>query len=316
MKASLRSLILPVFIFSLIAFFYACQKEQSVSSNSDIPSGQARFSLFLTDGPYDFQKVMIQIKSIELKIDTCHRFGDKDDDDDDRNHSGNDDHRHHHGNCDNHDGDHDGDRKDSVGHCEIWVKLQINPGIYDILKLRNGIDTMMGITYIPKGKIKQIRILLGNDNSITSDNITRPLKIRDNKFYVSVNVRNEHLDSISLNNFQIILDFNLAKSIRFENDIFWLRPEICVFAKKNTGSIEGRIRPDSSFGIIKAFNAIDTGYALPDREHEGNFKIRGLREGIYTVWIDGINNYKDSTIYNVKVYPKKETDLGRIVLKK
>ena len=298
MKKTCRKLLFPVTFILLLTIFYACQKDIS-PVGSNVPQGKAQFSVYLTDGPYDFQKVLVDIKSIDVKVDTCHHFGDKDDEE-----------------GEHHDGNHEDDEKDTSGHCEVWTPLQIHPGIYDLLKLRNGVDTLLGSSFIPKGKIKQVKITLGTNNSIMADSIVSPLKISDNKNYVVINIRNEHLDSIAADNFHLILDFNLAKSIIFDNGTYWLKPALRAFAKRNTGEIEGKVRPDSSFGMIKAFNATDTAYALPDRDDEGKFKIRGLKEGVYAVWIDGIHGYKDSTIGNIKVTMGRETELGKIVLHK
>jgi hypothetical protein len=301
MKQRLRKLFLPLTILSLITLFYACQKDGSLTDAGgagSIPAGKAKLSIFLTDGPLDFQKVLVDIQSIDVKVDTCHHFGDPDDD-----------------NGEHHDGDHhDGDH-DSASHCIVWTALQIHPGVYDLLKLRNGADTLLAASFVPKGKIIQVKITLGPKDSIMADSITRPLKIWDNQHFVVINIRNEHLDSIAPNNFQLILDFNLARSIRFENGIYWLKPELRAFAKKNTGEIEGKVRPEHSFGMIKAFNSTDTAYALPF-EDEGEFKIRGLKQGVYSVLVNGKNGYKDSTIANVHVLVGKETDLGKIVLHK
>jgi hypothetical protein len=64
--------------------------------------------------------------------------------------------------------------------------------------------------------------------------------------------------------------------------------------------------------MIKAYNATDTAFAMP--EDEGEFKIRGLREGTYSLFIDGINGYRDTTINNIAVQRSRETQLGTIRL--
>jgi len=309
MKTSPGKLVLPAIILGAILIFFACQKESSHSSTNNIPAGKAKLSVFLTDGPYDFQKVLIDIKSIQVLVDTCHHFGDPDDQEDE----------HHDGEEHDGEGDDSGDHHDNdstEATCKVWSDLQINPGIYDLLTLRNGQDTLLGASFIPQGKIIKIKITLGTNNTIMADSITSPLQIRDNKDYVIIQIRNEHLDSIAPGNFNLLLDFDLAKSIRFDDGVYWLRPVLRAFCKKNTGTIEGEIRPDDSFGMIKAFNTTDTAYALPDRDEEGEFKIRGLKEGIYSVWVQGENGYLDSTITDVQVTKGKETDLGKIILHK
>jgi hypothetical protein len=64
--------------------------------------------------------------------------------------------------------------------------------------------------------------------------------------------------------------------------------------------------------LIKAYNATDTFYARP--WDEGEFKIRGLSEGSYTVFIDGINGYQDTTITNVEVRRHDDTNIGTVIL--
>jgi len=307
MKTSLRKLVLPAIILSAILVFFACQKEASHSAASEnIPAGKAKLSVFLTDGPLDFQKVLIDIKSIQVLVDTCHHFGDMDDQEDEH-HDG----EHEEGEDHGHDGEGSGNSNDS---CRVWSDLQINPGIYDLLTLRNGQDTLLGASFIPNGKIIKIKINLGPDNSIMADSITSPLKIRNGQDFVIIKIRNEHLDSIAPNNFHLILDFDLARSIKFENGVYLLSPVVKAFSGKNTGTIEGKVRPEDSFGMISAFNATDTAFALPDRDDEGEFKIRGLKEGTYSVTIQGINGFLDSTITNVQVIKGRETELGKIVL--
>ena len=49
-----------------------------------------KLSVYLTDGPADYQHVYIDIQSVEVKLDTCSGSGH---DDDHGNHSGCDDHQ-------------------------------------------------------------------------------------------------------------------------------------------------------------------------------------------------------------------------------
>ncbi|MCX6318234.1 MAG: hypothetical protein NTW29_13145 [Bacteroidetes bacterium] len=72
------------------------------------------------------------------------------------------------------------------------------------------------------------------------------------------------------------------------------------------------MKPVHSFGLIRAYNNTDTLMAHP--EEEGEFKIRGLREGTYSLFIDGINGYRDTTITNIEVRRGCETELGIIRL--
>lgn len=64
-------------------------------------------------------------------------------------------------------------RDDSSG----WVRLNTNAGIYNLLDLQNGIDTLLAQGIIPTGTLKEIRFVLGDNNSIKIDSTVYPLTI-------------------------------------------------------------------------------------------------------------------------------------------
>ncbi|MBI1344467.1 MAG: DUF4382 domain-containing protein [Terrimonas sp.] len=289
MKTWKRPFLLLALLAATTVIFIACQKDNSYNNN--IPAGQNKLSVYLTDGPYDFQQVLVDIRSIAVKIDTCQGFGDDDDD--------------HHPGCDDH--------HDSVDrHCEIWDTLDINPGVYDLLSLRNGVDTLLASGFVLNGKIERIKLVLGDNNSIMVDSVVHPLHLFNNWNSVYINIHREHLDSLSSNNFQLYLDFDLARSILYFNGNYWLKPVLKPFGRHSSGEIEGKVRPVHSYGTIYAFNDTDTSYAMP--YSQGEFKIRGLQEGTYSLFIDGINGYRDTTITDIMVRRNREVKLGTIQL--
>src|SRR6478735_1059200 len=50
-----------------------------------------------------------------------------------------------------------------------WKSLEINKGVYDILKLTNGLDTLLGKIELPVGRVSQIRLILGTNNTLKID---------------------------------------------------------------------------------------------------------------------------------------------------
>ncbi|HEY9364700.1 MAG TPA: DUF4382 domain-containing protein [Chitinophagaceae bacterium] len=62
---------------------------------------------------------------------------------------------------------------DSTG----WQSLNTNTGIYNLLGLQNGVDTLLATGVIPSGSVKEIRFVLGSDNTIKIDGETYPLTI-------------------------------------------------------------------------------------------------------------------------------------------
>lgn len=273
--------------FALLSIILiSCQKD-IVNNPEATPAGQSKLSIFLTDGPYDYQKVLIDIQGIRVKVDTCEKEEDED--------------------CD--------DYEDSLDRdCDVWDTLDIRAGVYDILNLQNGIDTLLASGFYPSGEIEKIQFILGNNNSVMVDSVEHPLKLRDNKNYIYVKIEHENIDSITNNNFVLYLDFDVARSIKLINGTYWLKPYLKPFGEHSTGEIEGKVRPVQAHGMIKAYNATDTAFARPDH-NEGEFKIRGLKSGTYDVWIEGRNGYRDTTIKSVNVRRGEDTKLGTIFLK-
>lgn len=269
--------------------FLSCQREMSDIDEDN--SGKQKLSVYLTDGPYDYDKVFIDIRQVAVKIDTCRRNNDNDD---------------HWGRpgCDE---DHD-DRRG----CEIWDTLDINPGIYDLLTLRNGTDTLLASSFILNGKIQRIKFTIGDNNSLVVDGNTFPLRLVNNQHYVYLDVKREHLDELSDNNMRLYLDFDINSSIRYTGGQYWLKPKLKPFGRQSSGEIKGRVQPSRSYGLVRAYNATDTVYALP--ESQGKFKVRGLHEGTYSLFIDGTNGYQDTILNNIEVRRNRETDVQTITL--
>lgn len=58
-----------------------------------------------------------------------------------------------------------------------WVSLNTHAGIYNLLDFQNGIDTVIAQATVPTGVVKEVRFILGSNNSITINGINYPLTI-------------------------------------------------------------------------------------------------------------------------------------------
>jgi hypothetical protein len=58
-----------------------------------------------------------------------------------------------------------------------WIDLNTHAGIYNLLDLQNGIDTVLAVGLVPTGRLREIRFVLGSDNSIMINNVLYPLTI-------------------------------------------------------------------------------------------------------------------------------------------
>lgn len=289
MKTNKLFLGLASLVLALAVFLTACTKNGVNASSGNL-------SVYLTDGPGEYDSVFIDITKVEVKVDNDSLHKHRDDhgkDDDDR-----DDHER---------------RKDSYGE---WVDISFTPAIIDILSLRNGVETKLGDANIAAGTVRKIRITLGSRNRVVKDSISYPLELRNetnNLLYVKL--YDKHRQRRADSSTKVWVDFDIANSISEKDGRFFLRPVLRPFCNDNFGEVEGKVLPLEAKAVVRITNGAGfNGVALPDRK--GEFKLRGLETGTYTVTVEGIAPYLKETISNVSVTKGKETELGTITLKK
>jgi len=62
-----------------------------------------------------------------------------------------------------------------IGNDEKAVNLTAKAGIYNLLKLSNGLDTLIATGDLEPGTISQIRLILGSNNTVTVGGVVFPL---------------------------------------------------------------------------------------------------------------------------------------------
>lgn len=207
---------------------------------------------------------------------------------------------------------------DSLG-ADGWINLSIHPGVYNILRLRNGLDTLFAVGTLPNARVQKIRMTLGTQNSVMKNGQSFPLNVHDNDREVVANLDAGNFEIVPPDQVLFWIDFDASHSIQTDNsgpgnnNGYRLKSHIRIFTRSNTGTIEGRVSPVAADALVMAINGTDTTMAVPD-DDDGEFKIVGLNPGTYSVFIDGRNNYNDTTINNVIVRNREDTHLPAITL--
>lgn len=200
-----------------------------------------------------------------------------------------------------------------------WVELNIQPGIYNILQFRNGLDTLFGTGNLPATTIDKIRLTLGQQNSAMKNGQSFPLRLKNSNGVVEVGISGADIDISSSNQISATIDFDAGNSIKVDNsgsgnnNGYILDPRIRVFSGSNAGRIEGRVLPLNADAIVKAINGTDTATAIPD-DSDAEFKIVGLAAGNYQLLFDGQNGYNDTMLSNIHVAVGEDTHLPLITL--
>jgi hypothetical protein len=199
-----------------------------------------------------------------------------------------------------------------------WVSLNIRVGVYNILRFRNGLDTLFATGTLPNARIRKIRLTLGTQNSAMLNGQSFPLSIKDEDRQVIANLESSNFEITPGGQILFWIDFDAGNSIQVDNsgsgnnNGYRLKSHIKIFTRSHSGRIEGKLLPGAANPIVKAIIGSDTATAIPD--NDGEFKIVGLNAGTYKVLFDGQNNYIDTIINNVIVRNKEDTHLPTITL--
>ena len=269
----------------LLLVYTSCRKEMNTSGS--IPEGKQRIKIRLSDNPVHFDAVFVDIQKVEVKIlpDSCRR-----------------------GNGNNGNGN-------GNNNCAVWDSLDIRAGIYNLLDLANGTDTLLANGLTVSGNILQLRLTLGTNNSVMIDSVAYPLTLWNSTNTVTIAIRGEDVDMISPNDLQLWLDFDAGRSIvKVSNNHFVLKPFLKVWVPAHTASIEGRVDPESSRSVVAAVFNGDTLIAIPEH-HDGRFKIRGITATSADIFINATaNGYQDTTITGIQLDIGRTKNIGTIHL--
>ena len=287
----MKKIILSISLFAaMVVGFVACNKDNTTSSNG---LDKTSLIVYLTDAPVSFDTVNLDIKYVEVKLDT--NAAHKDDDTY---------------------GDNDVDslnnnkRHDGYG---VWDTLTFTPSIINVAAFRNGIDKMIA-TGTVTGTIRKIRLTLGTNNSLIKNGISYPLTVRSRYVYVDLKKKHHQQDSTSMASTAIKIDVDLYRSIKYINGSYYFLPYLKPFNDVNFAAVSGNVLPAESRPFITVYNATDTNYGVADRY--GYYKIRGLQSGTYSINFKGNNGYNDTTISNVVVSVGTVTKVATVTLRK
>jgi hypothetical protein len=158
------------------------------------------------------------------------------------------------------------------------------PGVYNLLNLTNGRDTILADAEIPAGRISQIRLVLGDNNYIITKNneridLSTPSAQQSG---LKVQIQQEVSGGIL---YRLILDFDAAKSIVKSGNSgkYNLKPVLRVLSFVSSGgSVKGFVAPDSVATSIYVISGPDTIASTYTQIGNGNYMIKDLAAGTYS----------------------------------
>ncbi len=184
----------------------------------------------------------------------------------------------------------------------------IRPGVYDLLKFRNGLDTLLLRADIPTGTVSQIRLILGENNGVVVNGVVHSLNTPSaQESGLKLNLKDNFVAGGS---YDVWIDFDAGKSIvETGSGKYQLKPVIRAYSTLTNGRIKGYVLPAAAMTTVYASNGIDTYAAIPNTD--GFFQFSGLPEGTYTITYDAtMGAYLDIVLPNITVNYGVTVDLG------
>jgi len=108
-----------------------------------------------------------------------------------------------------------------------WVSMATHAGVYNLLGLQNGVDTLLATATFPQNTVKEIRFVLGTNNSIKDTlGVVYPLTIPSgSESGLKIKVSKPLTDSLTT----LVIDFDAALSVfKTGNGTYMLKPVLKI----------------------------------------------------------------------------------------
>lgn len=187
------------------------------------------------------------------------------------------------------------------------IQLDVEPKVYNLLELTGGTSALLADGEFPVGQINQIRLILGDNNTLLVEGEAAPFDLKTPSAQQSglKLVVGESLEPGI--QYDFILDFNVNKSVvnLGAESGYVLKPVIRVTTKAESGAISGVVAAGEQ-SLITAASTTDT-ISSYTNETTGAFLLYAVPAGEYKISVG-----ETVTNENVEVVVGETTDLGQI----
>lgn len=196
-----------------------------------------------------------------------------------------------------------------------WQSIGTVNQIVDLLELTGGESILLVDDFeLPSGMLNQIRLVLGEENSIVIKGDTLQLKTPSaQQSGLKLKVNHELEPGFTYN---ILLDFDVDKSIVIAGNSgnIILKPIIRASTLYASGKIQGTVNP-LGFQVLASVTVVNDTISAYTNEN-GVFVLNGVPAGIYNVLItpDPESDYIETVVEGVEVVNGEITDIGTIDL--
>jgi hypothetical protein len=268
--------ILNYFMLALIAVVgFSC------NNSDDLDAGSAKVNFYLVDAPGDFDEVWIEVIALRVKANDNDSSNDLNDDSDE----------------------------------SSWVEIPYEDGsrYVNLLALTGENSLLLGTETFPEGKIEQLRLVLGSDNYVVKGGKRSELKTPSAQQSGLKIKLDESIDGGR--SYDIVIDFDVEKSIVVAGNSgnIILKPVLRAYVKEATSGIMGQVFPKEAQPITVNATKGDDVYNT-SVDVNGNFKIQGMDDGLYTLIFIPNSGYTAVTKTGILVEEGKMKTIDSITL--
>jgi hypothetical protein len=194
-----------------------------------------------------------------------------------------------------------------------WTSLRINAGIYNLLTLCNGRDTLLASGLVGVGNVSQIRLTLGTNNSVKINNVVYPLATPSaQQSGLKLQIHTNLVQNVPYN---VTLDFDAANSVvATGSGSYILKPVIRTIVAPFSSGVKGVVMPlAANPAAVFAIMAADT-FSTYTNAITGAYVLQGLTAGAYKVIIMPKAPYTDTTLTSVSVNGTAMSNMGTITV--
>ncbi|NAS31111.1 DUF4382 domain-containing protein [Flavobacteriaceae bacterium R38] len=254
------------------------------SDNNDSNDETSRVSIRLVDAPGDFEAVNVEVLDVLINV--------------------------------NNDDDNEEENNEESNSDNGFISIGEDSRIVNLLEFTGGNSLLLADTEVPSGRVNQIRLLLGENNTLVMRGGEEVALSTPSGQQSGLKLQvNEDLEPGITYNFTI--DFDVAKSIVVQagnSGRFNLNPVLRIITEATSGAIEGIVNPSEFQSMITV--TVDGEEISTFTDEQGRFFLPGIPAGTYSLLItpDETSGLTEETIENVEVSNGETTDIGTVTL--
>ncbi|MDR7128498.1 hypothetical protein J2X69_000830 [Algoriphagus sp. 4150] len=271
----MKSIITYLMITGLALIAMAC------SSDNDNPSqGSARVNFYLVDAPASYDEVWIEVLALRVKVDEDGINDDRHEDDDE----------------------------------SSWIEITYDKSQpINLLELTGGNSELLGSGDFSAGEIEQLRLILGENNYVVKNGVRHEMKTPSaQQSGLKIKVDEDIRGGVS---YDLIIDFDAARSIveAGNSGQILLKPVLRAYLDEVSAGIMGQVLPLEAQPVqVTVFDGNETINTFVNAD--GNYKITGLDDGIYSVTFMPNESYTGIVLEGIVVEDGKITTIDPVIL--